>query len=66
MCSHGHRRELSDDGTRAINWMTVSPDPEVVLELLLWKCRRVCQAPDCECLVSALKYTCVVSRTVLL
>ena len=41
----------------AINWITGSPAPEVVLGLLSCKCRRVCQAPDCECLVNAHKCT---------
>ena len=43
--------------TMANSLLTGSPAHEVVLELLSWKCRCACKAPDCECLVSALKCT---------
>ena len=67
MPSHGHGWELSDDGKLTINWMTGSQlqrlfwgsSPEVVLGLFSLKRRCVFQAPDCECLVNALKCTVV-------
>ena len=57
MPSNGHGWKFSHNDKVAINWMTGSQSPEVVLELLSCKGRRVCQAENCECLVSALKCT---------
>ena len=31
------------------------PDPQVVMELIVCKCSRVCKAPECHCFANALK-----------
>lgn len=51
----GHGWALTNDGTLTIDWMTGPPAPDVVLELLSCKCRRVCKLPQCGCLVNGLK-----------
>ena len=38
------------DGTLAIEWMRISPDPDVIIELLSCKCPRECKLAICTCL----------------
>ena len=40
-----------------IDWMDKKPAPEVVLQLLACKCRRICELPSCVFLSSGLRCT---------
>ena len=46
-----------EDGKLTICWMTGSPAPDVVKELLSRKCTSVCKLPNCKCLANGLKCT---------
>ena len=39
----------SDASNLLIDWMDKKPAPEVVLQLLAYKCRRICELPSCVC-----------------
>ena len=45
------------DGNLAIDWMSGSPAPQAVLDLLSCKCTRTCRQPTCECVINGLKCT---------
>lgn len=53
----GHGWELDETGHLCFKWMEGAPTPEVFLEFLSCKCRRVCKVPDCPCLSNGLKCT---------
>ena len=36
-----------------IDWMQGLPVPQVVMELIACKCRRVCEATECQCVANA-------------
>ena len=46
-----------DDGKLAIEWMSGSPAPDAVLQLLTCKCTRSCKLSECTCLTNGLKCT---------
>ena len=47
--------ELNEEDDLIIKWMVGLPAPEVVLDLLSCRCRNICKAPKCECIVNGLK-----------
>lgn len=55
---HGWRLE-NKDGTDVlvINWMTIKPAPDAIIELLACTCSRACTAADCCCMQNSLKCT---------
>ena len=56
----GHGWELESDHDQqflTIDWMTGSPAPEAVLELMSCKCSSGCKLPSCVCILNGLKYT---------
>ena len=56
----GHGWELESDLDQqflTIDWMTGSPAPEAVLELMSCKCSTGCKLPSCVCILNGLKYT---------
>jgi len=54
---HGWEIETTDDGhdQLAIDWMSGSPAPNAVLEMLSCSCSKTCKAPDCPCVSNMLK-----------
>ena len=48
---------MIEDGQIVIDWMQCLPAPQVVMELIACKCSRVCKAPECQCVVNALKWS---------
>lgn len=52
-----HGWMLDEDGMLNIKWMTGSPAPEAVLELLSCSCSKSCQLPLCTCMANNLKCT---------
>ena len=53
----GYGWVVVDDGNLDVLWMSGPPAPQVVLEFMSCKCRRVCELPTCECMVNGLKCT---------
>ena len=53
----GHGWTLDDEGNLAIKWMSGSPAPDMIMELLACRCSRSCTLPDCQCLVHGLRCT---------
>lgn len=47
----------SEDGSIAIKWMTGSPAPQAVLNLLSCQCSKSCTTPACTCVSNNLKCT---------
>ncbi|KAG1659185.1 hypothetical protein GQR58_022660 [Nymphon striatum] len=55
---HGWKLDLSDpDGGLVIDWMEGKPAPEIVLELLVCTCSRLCEIETCMCMKNSLKCT---------
>ena len=48
---------LGDDGELQINWMTGAPAPNIVLDFLSCKCKKLCKLPSCQCMVNGLSCT---------
>ncbi|KAG1665356.1 hypothetical protein GQR58_019372 [Nymphon striatum] len=55
---HGWKLDLSDpDGGLVLDWMEGKPAPEIVLELLVCTCSRLCEIETCMCMKNSLKCT---------
>ena len=48
---------IEDDSKLANHWMRSPPAPDVVLQLLAYKCTRSCKLPSCTCLANGLSCT---------
>lgn len=46
-----------NDGQLSIKWMTGSPAPDVVLQLMSCKCKKECKTPKCSCIANSLRCT---------
>ncbi|KAG1692625.1 hypothetical protein GQR58_007262 [Nymphon striatum] len=54
----GWKLDLSDpDGGLVLDWMEGKPAPEIVLELLVCTCSRLCEIETCMCMKNSLKCT---------
>lgn len=54
----GWKKETQDgEEILAVDWMSVKPAPDAVLELLACQCPRSCTLPNCICLQNDLKCT---------
>ena len=46
---------MIEDGQLVIDWMQSLLAPQVVTELIVCKCSRIRKAPECQCVLIALK-----------
>ena len=47
ICDHGWK--IDEEGNIAINWMSLAPAPDSVLEFVNCKCKKGCQNNRCSC-----------------
>jgi hypothetical protein len=52
-CNHGWK--LDDCGNVLVDWMTIPPAPDSVLDFANCKCKKACQNNRCSCLKAKLK-----------
>jgi len=55
--TEGHGWAKCQDGSLMINWMTTSPAPEMVIDLISCRCTRACRPSECTCMLNGIKCT---------
>ena len=49
-----HGWKVDEDGNVLVNWLTIAPAPESLLELVHCKCRKGCENNRCSCVKAGL------------